>query len=83
MTKTASIQLADHWQAFIAERIADGRFASANEAVDTGLRLLEREEGKVRKLKSELDRGLASGDAGPLDMEEIIREARRLAKRAA
>jgi antitoxin ParD1/3/4 len=83
MANTSSIQLNEHWQAFIAERVAKGRFDSAGEAVDLGLKLLEREEDKREKFMVELDKGLASEDAGPLDMEEIIREARRLAQRAA
>jgi antitoxin ParD1/3/4 len=83
MANTSSIQLNEHWQAFIAERVAKGRFDSAGEAVDLGLKLLEREEDKREKFMVELEKGLASEDAGPLDMEEIIREARRLAQRAA
>ena len=47
-----------------------------------GLRLLEDAEvlRKVRteELKRLIQEGLDSGDAGPLDMEDIIAEAKRL-----
>ena len=83
MARSTSIQLNERWDKFLSERIAAGRFDSVSEAVREGLRLLEEQEDKFETLKAALDDGLASGDAGPLDMEEIIREARTLAQRAA
>lgn len=83
LTKSTSIQLNEHWQQFIAERIEAGRFDSVSEALREGLRVLEERERRIDELNAALAVGEASGDAGPLDMNEIISEARAAYQRAA
>ena len=78
MAKSTSVQLNDHWQNFIAERIEKGRFDSVSEAVRAGLRLVEREEQKFDRLCAALDAGLASGPGIPFDMDEWLVEQRTL-----
>lgn len=83
MAKSTSVQLNEHWQTFITDRIEKGRFDSVSEAVREGLRLLEVRENKAEILDRMLQEGMDSGDAGPLDMEALIAEARSDQRRAA
>ena len=83
MARSTSIQLNERWDKFLAERIAAGRFDSVSEAMREGLRLLEERENKADALDRMLQEGLDSGDAGPLDMEALIAEARAAQHRAA
>ena len=79
MAKNTSITLGDHFEGFISAQIAAGRYGNVSEVVRASLRLLEEHEQKVEALRQALIEGEASGDAGPLDMNEIKREARRRA----
>lgn len=82
MAKNTSITLGDHFEGFIAKQIKSGRYGSASEIVREGLRLVEEREQKLEVLRQALKEGEASGDAGPLDMEEIKRKGREKARRA-
>ena len=57
MAKNTSIVLGDHFDSFINEELASGRFSSVSEVIRKALRLLETEEQKVKKLRTELDAG--------------------------
>lgn len=76
----SSYTLGDHYEKFVRELVESGRYNSASEVLRDGLRLLEDAEvlRKVRteELKRLIQEGLDSGDAGPLDMEDIIAEAK-------
>jgi len=63
MPKNTSITLGEHFDGFIAQQIADGRYASASEVVRAGLRLLEDNENKVATLRRLLVEGENSGIA--------------------
>jgi len=41
MTKTTSVALGDHYDAFVSRQIDEGRYLSAGEVIRAGLRLLE------------------------------------------
>jgi antitoxin ParD1/3/4 len=69
-------RLARHFEVFIEDQIAQRKYNDASEVIEDGLRLLEEREAKLDGLCRALQDGLDSGDAGPLDIEEIIREAR-------
>ena len=71
-----SVSLGPHWEAFIAEKVGEGRYGSASEMVRAGLRLLEEQEQKLARLRALIREGEESGIAGPLDMDSIISEAR-------
>ena len=48
------IDLGDHFEAFVLEQVATGRYANASEVVREGLRLLEDRERKLDWLRAEL-----------------------------
>lgn len=77
--KTLTLSLGEHWNSFISERVETHRYASASEVVRTALRLLEETEANSRleELRSLLQEGEDSGDAGPLDMKQIRKMARK------
>lgn len=57
MGKNTSISLGDHFESFIQNEVATGRYSSASEVVRTALRLLEAEESKIKALRSALEEG--------------------------
>ena len=77
----SSYTVGEHYEAFVRDLVASGRYASASEVLRDGLRLLEEHEQlraiKLEALRKEIQKGLDSGDAGPWDVEEFLREARR------
>lgn len=77
MGKTTSFNLGDHFEHFISTQVKSGRYGNASEVVRASLRSMEQEEQKLQALRQALIEGEKSGDAGPLDMEEIRREAKR------
>lgn len=63
MSNTTSVNLGDHFTAFLGRLTASGRYGSASEAVRAALRLLEQEEAKYEALLNSLDDGENSGDS--------------------
>jgi len=75
---TLNVSLTPHLEAFIHQTVHSGRYQSASELVRAALRLLEeREQERVAKLeclRRDIQKGLDSGPAAPLDMEALLRE---------
>jgi antitoxin ParD1/3/4 len=63
MQKNTSVTLGEHFEAFIANQVDRGRFASASEAIRAGLRLLEEREIRLAALQRALTDGENSGFA--------------------
>lgn len=63
MPKNTSMTLGDHFDGFIAQQIAEGRYASASEVIRAGLRMLENNEQKLATLRRLLEEGENSGIA--------------------
>lgn len=63
MAKNTSITLGEHFEGFIAQQVADGRYASASEVVRAALRQFEDTENRMATLRRLLDEGERSGTA--------------------
>ena len=75
---TMKISLPATFEAFIEAQVTSGQYASASDVVTEALRLLEMQQAdaaKLRWLQEAIRLGLESGDAGEVDIEDIIAEA--------
>jgi antitoxin ParD1/3/4 len=63
MQKNTSVALGTHYEKFIAQQVAQGRFGTTSEAIRAGLRLLEEREMKLAALRRALVEGEESGTA--------------------
>ena len=61
MGKNTSVSLGDHFETFVEQTIAEGRYSNASEVIRAGLRLLEEEESKLSALKNAIQEGISSG----------------------
>lgn len=72
MASNTSISLDDHFAAFLAEQVEQGRYRSVSEVIRAGLRLLEERELQVTALRAALKAGEASGEPEPFDFDAFI-----------
>jgi antitoxin ParD1/3/4 len=75
--KNTSITLGAHFNGFIREQIASGRFGSASELVRAALRMLEEHETKLSVLRSALEEGERSGVAKGYSLERLLSRVER------
>lgn len=61
MAKTLAVTLDDNQQRFFDEQVAEARFASADEVVSEGLRLLAEREAENARIRALLIEGEESG----------------------
>ncbi|MYL85318.1 type II toxin-antitoxin system ParD family antitoxin [Desulfovibrio aerotolerans] len=70
-----NISLTPHLEEMVKSRVSSGRYGSASEVVREALRLLDERERlqamRLEELRAEIKKGLDSGEATPLDIEEI------------
>ena len=79
-----NISLSPHFENFVAEILATGRFKSRSEIVREALRLLEERETRLMALRLEIQAGRDSGEPVAYDPDAIKRRGRAaLGKRAA
>ena len=71
-----NVSLNAHFEKFVAEAVASGRFKSSGEVVREGLRLLEEREMRIAALRREIQKGRQSGDPVPYEPEKIKRRGR-------
>jgi antitoxin ParD1/3/4 len=82
-----NVSLTDELGEFVNAKVSSGRYTSASEVVREALRLMERyeevEAAKLQWLREAYQVGIASGDAGELDIAALKAEARsKVGKRA-
>lgn len=72
MRRSTSILLGEHFENFIDEQVASGKYNSASEVVRTALRAFEREENKRKALINELEIGEKSRKIKNFDPEKNL-----------
>ncbi|WP_244311962.1 type II toxin-antitoxin system ParD family antitoxin [Marinobacter vulgaris] len=68
MQKNTSITLGQHFDAFIAEQLKNGRYSSISEVVRAGLRLLEESETRPTTLRKLLKEGQSANSRWLCDL---------------
>ena len=76
MRKSTSILIEEDFDAFIDKRVTDGRYDSAGEVVEAGLRLLKKKDEELEELRAALIEGEESGEAGPFDFDASLERMR-------
>jgi antitoxin ParD1/3/4 len=76
MPRNTSVTLGDHFDAFVKQKIAEGRFQSVSEAVRAGLRRLEEDEAKLEALRAKLQAGEDSPLVEDFDPQQFLAEMR-------
>ena len=77
-TPTMNVALTDAMRAYVAERVASGEYGNTSEYVRDLIRKDQREQ-RVRRLRSLVEEGLASGPAvadSKVDQDELMSIAR-------
>ncbi len=78
---TTSLSLGEHWEIFIKNEIASGRYGTASEVVRDALRGLEEKRNKLEALRRHLGEGAAQARAGDFvkdfSVEGLIEELDR------
>jgi antitoxin ParD1/3/4 len=82
MAKNTSISLGSHYEIFIRELVAGGRYGTASEVVRAGLRLLEEDEAKLAALRASLEEGERSGFVEDYSLAGLLEETAPVAGRA-
>lgn len=75
---TTSLSLGEHWETFIRNEIASGRYGSASEVVRDALRTMEERKNKLEALRAHLAEGAQQAVAGQFvqnfSVEALIQE---------
>jgi antitoxin ParD1/3/4 len=71
MNKPVQVTIAEPYDSFIDAQVESGRYNSAEEVVEAGLRLLKEEEARIEWLRNALIEGENSGPSRPLDRDEF------------
>jgi antitoxin ParD1/3/4 len=72
MARNTSILLGEHFENFINEQIATGKYSSVSEVVRAALRVFEQEENKTKALINELKIGEKSGKIRGFDRNKNL-----------
>jgi antitoxin ParD1/3/4 len=72
--KNTSITLGEHFDRYIAEQLASGRFRTASELIRESLRLHEAREIKIAALRAAVNEGLSSGIDDDFSFDGLNRE---------
>ena len=76
-----NVSLTPELEQYVQEKVSSGLYYSASEVIREGLRLLkEREQLQqivLQELRQDIQAGLDSGEATPLDMQAVKEKARQ------
>ena len=81
LSKNTSFSLGEHFNQFIDEQVADGRYGNASEVVRAGLRALEERESQLATLRAALIHGENSGPSTAFDFDAFLQKKREHVKR--
>ena len=76
MNKPLQVTIGEPFLSFVDSEVESGRFGSAEEVVEAGLRLLEEEQEKLEKLRELLIEGENSGEPRYVDRDEFMERMR-------
>lgn len=74
MGRNTSISLGNHFEDFVDDKVAAGRFKNASEVIRAGLRLLEEEEAKIVALQKAITEGIDSGVAKKFEPKKHLED---------
>lgn len=77
MAKVTSIVIDEQLDAFIGEQIDQGRFETADEVVEAGLRLLQKHEAEIEAIRAAIIEGEDSGEPVEFDRHEFLERMNR------
>lgn len=77
MPKNTSFVLGQHFEEFIADEVATGRYGNASDVMRAALRLLEHDEKKLEALRAAIDAGDTSPESEDVDGEKTFSRLRR------
>lgn len=77
MKKNTSISLGQHYNVFINNEIASGRYKNTSEVVQDGLRLLESQRNREADLRDAIEEGRNSGYSKDYNMKSFLEELER------
>lgn len=77
MAKNTSVTLGPHYEEFIAQMVASGRYATSSEVIRAGLRMIEDYERRLEVLRREIQKGEESGLVEDFDFDEFIETMKR------
>ncbi|MDT8319298.1 MAG: type II toxin-antitoxin system ParD family antitoxin [Xanthomonadales bacterium] len=72
--KNTSITLGEHFDRYIAEQLASGRYRTASELIRESLRMHEVREIKIAALRTAVDEGLRSGIDDDFSFDRLNKE---------
>jgi antitoxin ParD1/3/4 len=55
------VAIDEHWEGFVQDVVKDGKFKSASDVVNEGLRLVEEREAKLQALRETIQASIARG----------------------
>jgi antitoxin ParD1/3/4 len=74
---TAAVKLPAALEKFVASQVSEGTYRSREAAIVAAVQHQKRRSDQLAWLRSEIQKGLDSGPAGELDIENVIRRGRR------
>lgn len=77
MAKNTSVTLGPHYEEFIAQMVASGRYATSSEVIRAGLRMIEDYEQRLEVLRREIQKGEESGLVEDFDFDEFMEKMKR------